>query len=262
MKPEATQGHSGNIFENHHPIISITQQNCITSHQMIMQSSRFHQKYVISANTGFQVNLFLYKMSQKTLDRGLQSILERMYIHNEALINKPKWCGGKAFRNIEITSTQSGIYHTHVKITYTHHKNNNPRSHMDEKMGCIQGGTELTGLFTFVVQVLHFYNTPCKYDNVHVAARTSVKAVLNVSSTGCNNEWQSSVKLSYSVINSVLTKLLPAGLHDFFHVLNVSNATTMVNSLLECSPDGIVRWVSVGAIRRRSPSVFKLQRTN
>ena len=59
---------------------------------------------------------------------------------------------------------------------------------MDEKMGCIQGATELTGLFTFVVQVLHFYNTPCKYDNVHVAARTSVKAVLNVSSTGCNNE--------------------------------------------------------------------------
>jgi len=36
--------------------------------------------------------------------------------------------------------------------------------------------------------------------------------VLNVSSTGCNNEQQSFVKLSYSAIdNNVLTNLPPAG---------------------------------------------------
>jgi len=79
---------------------------------------------------------------------------------------------------------------------------------------------------------------------VIVAARTLVKAVLNVSSTGCNNERQSFAKLSYSTIDhTVLTNLLPAGLHDFFQVLNVSNATTKENKLLECSPDGIVYWV-------------------
>jgi len=32
-------------------------------------------------------------------------------------------------------------------------------------------------------------------------------------------------------------------LHDFFQVLNVSNATTTVNKLLECSPYGIVYLV-------------------
>jgi len=71
------------------------------------------------------------------------------------------------------------------------------------------------GLFTFVVQVLYFYNKTHKYDNVRVAPRTLVKVVLNVSSTGCNNERQSFAKLSYS-----------AGLQDFFQVLNVSNATS------------------------------------
>ena len=91
-----------------------------------------------------------------------------------------------------------------------------------------------------MVQVLYFYNKTRKYDNVHVAARTLVKAVLNVSSTGCNNERQSFVKLSYSAIDNVLTNLLPAGLHDFFQVLNVSNATTTVNKLLECSLDRLV----------------------
>jgi len=45
--------------------------------------------------------------------------------------------------------------------------------------------------------------------------KTLVKAVLNVSSNGCNNEQQSFVKLSYSVIDNVLTNLLPAGLQDF-----------------------------------------------
>ena len=67
--------------------------------------------------------------------------------------------------------------------------------------------------------------------------------MLNVSSTGCNNERQSFAKLSYSAIDNVLTNLLPAGLLDFFQVLNVSNATTIVNNLLECSPDEIVYWV-------------------
>ena len=51
-------------------------------------------------------------------------------------------------------------------------------------------------------------------------------------------------KLAYSVIDSVLTNLLAAGLQDFFQVLNVSNAaTTTVNKLVECSPDRTVHWV-------------------
>jgi len=58
-------------------------------------------------------------------------------------------------------------------------------------------------------------------DNVHVAPKTSVKAVLNVSSTGGNNKRQSLAKVSYSTIDNVLTNLLPAGLQDFFQVLNV-----------------------------------------
>jgi len=56
--------------------------------------------------------------------------------------------------------------------------------------------------------------------------------------------------ISYSEIDTVLTNLLPAGLHDFFQVLNVSNATTTLNKLLECSRDRIVYWVQVWAIRR------------
>jgi len=36
-------------------------------------------------------------------------------------------------------------------------------------------------------------------------------------------------KLSYSVMHNVLTDLFPAGLQDFFQVLNVSNAS-FVNS--------------------------------
>ena len=91
-------------------------------------------------------------------------------------------------------------------------------------------------------QVLYFYNKTPKYDNVHVAPRTLVKVVLNVSSTGCNNERQSFDKLSRSAIDNVLTNLLPAGLQDFFQVLNVSKAT-MVNKLLECSPDQIIHWI-------------------
>jgi len=88
----------------------------------------------------------------------------------------------------------------------------------------VQGGAEQTVQFTFVVHVLYFYNKTRNYDNVRVAARTLVKAVLSVSSTGCNNERQSFAKLFYSAIDhTVLTNLLPAGLHDFFQVLNVSN---------------------------------------
>jgi len=41
------------------------------------------------------------------------------------------------------------------------------------------------------------------YDNVRVTPKTLVKAVLNVSSTGCNDERQSFAKLSYSVIDNV-----------------------------------------------------------
>ena len=79
---------------------------------------------------------------------------------------------------------------------------------------------------------MYFYNKTHKYDNVRVAPRTLVKAVLNESSTRCNNEWQSFVKLSYSAIDNVLTNLLPAGLQDFFQVFNVSNATTTVSKEL------------------------------
>ena len=80
-----------------------------------------------------------------------------------------------------------------------------------------------------------------------------------MSSTSCDNQRQSFAKLSYSAIDNVLTNLLPAGLHDFFQVLNVSNATTTVNKLLEVSPDRtIVYWaIRLGwAIRRRFPSFF------
>jgi len=49
--------------------------------------------------------------------------------------------------------------------------------------------------------------------------------------------------LSYSAIDNVLTNLLPADLQDFFQVINVSNATTTVNKLSDCSPDRIVHWV-------------------
>ena len=78
-----------------------------------------------------------------------------------------------------------------------------------------------------------------------VASRTLVKAVLNVSSIGCNNERQSfaKAKLSYSAIDNVLTNRLPAGLHDFFQLLNISNAMTAVNKLLDCNPNRIVYWV-------------------
>ena len=93
-----------------------------------------------------------------------------------------------------------------------------------------------------MVQVLYFYNKTHKYDNVHVVPRTLVKVLLNVSSTGCNNERQSFTKLSCSAINNVWTNLLPAGLQDFFQVLNVSKATT-VNKLLESSTDQIVHWI-------------------
>jgi len=70
---------------------------------------------------------------------------------------------------------------------------------------------------------------------VYIAPRTFVKVVLNVSSTGCNNnERQSFAKLPYSPIDNVLTNLFPAGLQDFFQVLKVSNATTTVKKRLEC----------------------------
>ena len=64
--------------------------------------------------------------------------------------------------------------------------------------------------------------------------------MLNVSSTDSNNERLLFMKLSYTTIDNVSTNLLPAGLQDF-QVLNVSKVTSLVNKLLECSPDRIVR---------------------
>jgi len=46
-----------------------------------------------------------------------------------------------------------------------------------------------------------------------------------------------------NLAQSILTNLLPAGLQDFFQVLNVLNAMRTVNKLLECSPDRIVHCV-------------------
>jgi len=80
------------------------------------------------------------------------------------------------------------------------------------------------------------------YDNVRVAPKTLVKAVLSVYSADCSNERQSA-KLSYCAIVNVLTNLFPAGSQDFFHVLNVLNETTTVKKLLECSPDRIVHFL-------------------
>jgi len=78
--------------------------------------------------------------------------------------------------------------------------------------------------------------------NPHTCSQSGAQCVLHRLQT-CNDERQSFAKLPYSAIDNVLTSLLPAGLQDFFQVLNVSNATTMVNRLLECSPDRIVYWV-------------------
>jgi len=64
---------------------------------------------------------------------------------------------------------------------------------------CIYTVAQNKRLFAFVVHVLYFYNKTLKYDNVRVALRTLVKVVLNVSSTGCNNERQSFAKVRYSV---------------------------------------------------------------
>jgi len=72
--------------------------------------------------------------------------------------------------------------------------------------------------------------TKYEYDNGRVAPRTLVQTLLIVFSTGCNNERQSLLKLSYSAIDNVLTNLLPLGLQDFFQVLNVSNATTTLSA--------------------------------
>jgi len=74
------------------------------------------------------------------------------------------------------------------------------------------------------------------YDNVYVAPRTLVKAVLNVSSTSCNNERQSFAKLSYSAIDNVLTN------HSRFARL-LSGAHP-----LECDDDSkqaVPRWNSL-----------------
>jgi len=91
-----------------------------------------------------------------------------------------------------------------------------------------------------VVQVLYFYNETRNYDNVRVAPRTLVKALLNVSSTGCNSEQQSFAKLSYSTID-VLTNLQS---DQFAGLLSGAQC-------LECDDDGtqavavLPRWNSL-----------------
>jgi len=80
-----------------------------------------------------------------------------------------------------------------------------------------------TSYFCCPSSALHFYNKTRKYDNVRVARRTLVKSVLNVSSTGCNNDRQWFAKLSYSAIDNVLINF--AGL--------LSSAQR-----LECDDDG------------------------
>jgi len=92
-----------------------------------------------------------------------------------------------------------------------------------------------------VVQVLYFYNETRNYDNVRVAPRTLVKAVLSVSSTGCNSEQQSFAKLSYSTIDNVLTNLQS---DQFAGLLSGAQC-------LECDDDGtqavavLPRWNSL-----------------
>jgi len=93
----------------------------------------------------------------------------------------------------------------------------------------------------YYLLLLSMFKKTCKYDNVRVAPRTLVKAVLEVPSTSCNNERQSFTKLSYTAIDNILTNLLPAGLQDFFQVLNILNATTTLNKLLGVLP----RWNSL-----------------
>ena len=88
------------------------------------------------------------------------------------------------------------------------------------------------------VHVLYVYNKIHKYDNVRVAPRALVKALLSVSSTGCKNEQQSFVKLSNGTIDNVMTSLLLAGLQDFFQVLNFSNAKSV----------GFNRWLFGGQL--------------
>ena len=85
------------------------------------------------------------------------------------------------------------------------------------------GWRKINRAIDFFVQVLHFYNKTRTYDNVRVATRTLVKSVLNVSSTGCNNDRQWFAKLSYSAIDNVLINF--AGL--------LSSAQR-----LECDDDG------------------------
>jgi len=43
-------------------------------------------------------------------------------------------------------------------------------------------------------------------------------------------------KLSYSAIDNISTNLLPAGVQNFFQMINVSKVM-LVNELLECSTD-------------------------
>jgi len=61
----------------------------------------------------------------------------------------------------------------------------------------------------YYLLLLSMFKKTCKYDNVRVAPRTLVKAVLSVPSSSCNSERQSFAKLTYSAIDNILTNLLP-----------------------------------------------------
>ena len=83
-------------------------------------------------------------------------------------------------------------------------------------------------------------NTYHKYDNVRVAPRTLIKAVFSVSSTGCNNERQSSAKSSYSAID--LDQSAPSRFARLFSGTKRLECDDDGSKLLECSPDRTVHW--------------------
>ena len=70
--------------------------------------------------------------------------------------------------------------------------------------------------------------------------------MLNVSSVGCNNERQSFVKLSYSVVDNILTNLLPSGLQDFSESLKCDDDGKQAVGVLPRSNSPLGLGLSVG----------------
>ena len=66
---------------------------------------------------------------------------------------------------------------------------------------CCTGWCRINQTIYFCCPSSVFYNKTRKYDKLGVAPRTLVKSVLNMSSAGCNNERQSSARLSYSAFH-------------------------------------------------------------